>query len=69
MTISYVNSFINLEIEEKKSWKIEPQVLGHPVNEKLYSVSQWHKLTFSSIKGNDPQNGLISTPLEKIKCW
>ena len=69
MTISYANSFINLEIDEGKPWKIEPQVLGHPVYENLYFVSQWHRLTFSSIKGNDPQNGLISTPLEKIKCW
>ena len=69
MTISYVNPFINLEIDERKPWKIEPQVLEHPVNEKLYFVSQWHRLTFSSIKGNDSQNGLISTSVEKIKCW
>ena len=69
MTISYVNSFINLEIDEGTPWKIEPQVLGHPVYKNLYFVNQWHRLTFSSIKGNDLQNGLISTPLEKIKCW
>ena len=40
MTISYVNSFINLEIDKGKPWKIEPQVLAHPVYENfVLSVS------------------------------
>ena len=69
MTISYVNSVITLEIDERKPWKIKPQVLGHPVYEKLYFVTQWHRPTFSSIKGNDPQSWLISTSVEEIKRW
>ena len=40
MTISYVNSVVTLEIDEGKPWKIEPRVLGHPVYEKLYFVTQ-----------------------------
>ena len=42
MSISYENNFVNLEIHEKNPWKLEPQILAHPVSSRrnyILSVS------------------------------